>query len=108
VFHAVYVGQLHQRIDLGPLTDLTAQYAALRNDIEAAEQTGLNPQQFDQALAAYLVPARQASALGYAVAFLAVTIIAVVGLVVVACLVRRPPVATAAAQPDDGPRGPNT
>jgi EmrB/QacA subfamily drug resistance transporter len=44
VFHAVYVGQLHQRIDLGPLTDLTdAQYAALRNDIEAAEQTGLNP-----------------------------------------------------------------
>jgi hypothetical protein len=54
------------------------------------------------------VPARQASALGYAVAFLAVTIIAVVGLVVVAWMVRRPPVATAAAQPDDGQRGPTT
>ena len=53
---------------------------ALRNDIEAAEQSGLHPAQFDPALAAYLIPAREASSVGYAVAFLAASAIAVVGL----------------------------
>jgi MFS family permease len=101
VFHATYVGQLHQRINQGPLADLTdSQYAALRNDIEAAEQTGLHPAQFDPALAAYLIPAREASAFGYSAAFLATTAIALVGLVVSAWLVRRPPVPDAVARPD--------
>ena len=93
LFHAVYIGQLHQR--LGDLAG--AQAIALRNDLEAAEQTGLDPHQFDPALAAYLIPAREASALGYAVAFLAVTVIAVVGLLVTATLVRRPPAARSVA-----------
>ena len=102
VFHATYVGQLHQRINQGPLADLTnSQYAALRNDIEAAEQTGLHPAQFDPALAAYLIPAREASAFGYAAAFLATTAIALVGLVVSAWLVRRPSVPDAVARPDE-------
>jgi MFS family permease len=100
VFHAAYVGQLHERVDLGPLPDLTAsQYQTLRADIEAAEQTGLNPHQFDPALADYLIPARQAAAMGYASAFLAMTVIAVLGLVVTAWLVRRPQ-ATVVDHPD--------
>jgi EmrB/QacA subfamily drug resistance transporter len=101
VFHATYVGQLHERIDRGPLADLTAaQYAKLRDDIVAAEQTGLDPHQFDPQFAAYLTTARDAASVGYAVAFLAVTVIAVVGLVVSAWLVRRPP-AAATSHPED-------
>ena len=91
VCHTVYVSELHSRVDRGPLADLSdAQYQALRNDLEAAEQTGLNPDHFDPALAAYLIPARSAASAGYATAFLVVTAIAVLGLLVSAWLVRRP------------------
>jgi hypothetical protein len=87
-------------VNRGPLADLTpAQYAKLRDDLVAAEQTGLNPHQFDPQFASYLTTAREASSVGYAVAFLAVTVIAVVGLVVSAWLVRRPP-AAATSQPE--------
>ena len=102
VFHATYVGQLHQRVNQGPLADLTnPQYAALRDDLEAAEQTGLHPSQFDPAFEAYLIPAREASSIGYAAAFLATTAIALVGLVVSAWLVRRPPDPDAVGRPDE-------
>jgi MFS family permease len=101
MFHAAYVGQLHERVDRGPLPDLTdTQYEALRADIEAAEQTGLHPQHFDPAFASYLVPAREAAAIGYATAFLGVTVIAILGLLISAWLVRRPP----AARPPELPR----
>ncbi|MGE0300734.1 MAG: MFS transporter [Pseudonocardia sp.] len=91
MFHAAYVGQLHERVDSGPLPDLTdSQYQALRADIEAAEQTGLHPNQFDPAFADYLTPARDAAVVGYATAYLAVTVIAVIGMVVSLVLVRRP------------------
>ncbi|MGE3286002.1 MAG: MFS transporter [Pseudonocardia sp.] len=94
MFHAAYVGQLHERVDNGPLPDLSdSQYQTLRADLEAAEQTGLHPAQFDPALADYLTPAREAAAIGYATAFLAVTVIAAIGVVVCLWLVRRPGVA---------------
>ena len=73
----------------------------MRNDLEAAEQTGLNPDKFDPAVAAYLDTAQQASAVGYAATFLVTAAIAVVGLLVSAWLVRRPPVPDAVARPDE-------
>ncbi len=92
VFHTSYVSDLHERVDASPLPNLTdAQYLAFRDAIESAEQTGLNPNQFDPNFADYLIPARDASTYGYTVAFLAVTAIAVVGMLVSYWLVRRPP-----------------
>jgi EmrB/QacA subfamily drug resistance transporter len=91
VFHSVYVQRLHQLIDTGPLKDLTsAQYAQLRAALQAAEQTGLSPHHFIQSLVAYLQPAYRASDRGYAAAFVAVAIIALVGMGATARLVRRP------------------
>src|SRR5690606_21353863 len=55
VFHVTYVHQLHTLIDASSLADLTdAQYQKLRDDIEAAEQTGLNPTTFDSEFTDYL------------------------------------------------------
>lgn len=82
IFHATYVAQLHAIIDRGPLADLTAdQYARLRADIIAAESTGLKPKLFDPLLSPYLDAAFSASAWGYAVTFLAVTVIGIGGSV---------------------------
>jgi EmrB/QacA subfamily drug resistance transporter len=92
LFHSVYVARLHQLIVSGPLPDLTdKQYQSLRSALEAAEQTGLHPNQFDPALRQYLRPAYLASERGYAVAFLAVSAISVVGAVATGLLVRKPP-----------------
>jgi uncharacterized membrane protein len=78
-------------IDSGPLKDLAAaQHAQLRAALQAAEQTGLSPHHFNQSLVAYLEPAYRASDRGYAAAFVAVAIIALVGMGVIARLVRRP------------------
>jgi hypothetical protein len=102
VLHATYVSQLYGRVDRGPLSDLTAaQGIELRNDLEAAEQTGLNPDKFDPAVAAYLDTAQQASAVGYSATFLVTAAIAVVGLLVSAWLVRRPPDPDAVGRPDE-------
>jgi hypothetical protein len=91
LFHGAYVARLHELIDQGPLRDLTLpQYEALRAGILRAEATGLHPSQFDPSLVAYLFPARSAAEHGYAVAFLAVSLVAAVGLASVAWLVRRP------------------
>jgi hypothetical protein len=91
LFHATYVSRLHYLIDTSSLKDLTnKQYEALRAAIVAAEQTGLNPHHFNRALTGYLQPAEKASDRGYAAAFLAVSIIAVIGALVTARLVRKP------------------
>jgi Major Facilitator Superfamily len=83
IFHATYVAQLHAIIDRGPLADLdAAEYARLRNDIIAAESTGLKPKLFDPLLSPYLRAAGVAAAWGYAAAFVGVTIIGIAGLFV--------------------------
>lgn len=90
VFHSTYVSRLHTLVDASPLADLTNdQYAALRDDLEAAEQTGLNPTTFDAALRDYLELAFDASARGYAFAFGSAAIIAIIGVVACALLVRK-------------------
>jgi MFS family permease len=91
LFHTAYVGRLHEIVDDDPsLPDLGDKTAvALRNSLEAAEQTGLRPDHFDPRLLEYLEPARAASEFGYAIAFLTVTGVALIGMVVVLRLVRR-------------------
>ena len=85
VFHSTYVSQLHAIIDRGPLADLNpAQYARLREDIIAAESTGLKPKLFDPLLSPYLNAAFTASAWGYAVAFLGVLLLGVAGCILAA------------------------
>ncbi len=91
VFHTSYVARLHWNIDSSPLKDLTdAQYAKLRDDLVAAEQTGLNAQSFDPAYTDYLSAAQHASAFGMGIAFLAVSLLSLAGLVAVVRLVRKP------------------
>ncbi|MDD7965003.1 MFS transporter [Actinomycetospora lemnae] len=65
--------------------------AELRDAIENAEQTGLRPSTFDPRVVEYLEVAERASDQGYVVAFLAVTVLSVIGIVTSAWLVRRPP-----------------
>lgn len=90
-FHTTYVHQLEALVDASTLADLTtAQAAELRDDIQAAESTGLDPSTFDPNVVQYLGFAFDASALGYVVAFGASAAVAVVGLVATALLVRRP------------------
>ena len=94
LFHTAYVDRLHATIDASPLQDPSDQtYVALREGIEAAEATGLRPEHFDPSLVRYLYPARDASVHGYELTFLAVTVVALIGLVAVTWLVRRPPTA---------------
>jgi EmrB/QacA subfamily drug resistance transporter len=80
LFHSAYIGRLHEKIaeaGLPALTDTSGQ--ALRTGLEAAEQTGLHPSQFNPTVSEYLIPAYDASRYGYAVAFIAVTVIALIG-----------------------------
>ena len=91
IFHTVYVHRLNYLIDTGPLADLTAREGQqLKAALQAAEQTGLSPHRFNPALVQFLAPAARASDRGYVAAYLAVTVVALIGVVVVACLVRRP------------------
>ena len=91
IFHTVYVHRLNYLIDTGPLHDLTArQGQQLKEALQAAEQTGLSPGRFNPALVQFLEPAARASDRGYVAAYLAVTVVALIGVVVVARLVRRP------------------
>lgn len=99
IFHGAYVSQLHEKIDSGPLPDLTdAQYERLRAGLIAAEQTGLRPSHFDQQLLEYLYPARAAAEAGYSSAFIAVAVIGAIGAVATAWLVRRPKDAAGVAE----------
>ena len=91
LFHATYVSRLHTNIDASPLADLTgAQYAQLKADLIAAEQTGLHPASFDPSLVGYLKSTLDASNWGFAAAFLAASVLSVVGLLVVWRMVRSP------------------
>jgi EmrB/QacA subfamily drug resistance transporter len=91
IFHEVYVRRLLHVTHSGAPNGLTAhQGAQLRDALQAAEQTGLNPQHFDQSLVRFLVPAFNASKLGYAAAFFTVAIISVVGVFAAWRLVHRP------------------
>ncbi len=103
VFHTTYLADLYARIDgngLPPLTQETG--SALRDELEAAEQTGLNPATFSPNVFDYLLVARSASDVGYTVTFLTTAAIALIGLVVVARLVRKP-----AAAADEQPSEPS-
>jgi MFS family permease len=115
VFHATYLNRLYAAINAGPLPHLSAAQAQRFKDaIMAAESTGLRPQSFDSALARYLGPARAASADGYSAAFAAMSVLALVALVLMIYLIRRPaadpvaaggdPDAPSAAPPPAGAR----
>jgi EmrB/QacA subfamily drug resistance transporter len=91
VFHSTYIAFLHANIaarGLPPLNDDTG--PQLRDALNAAEQVGLNPATFDPRVAAYLDSARSASDFGYSVTFLATSLLALIGLVATAVLVRKP------------------
>ncbi len=65
-------------------------------DIVAAEQTGLRPSSFDPHFVSYLRSVRDASNWGFSAAFLATSILAILGMIIVWRLVRRPSEADAA------------
>ncbi len=90
-YHTAYLVNLDRIIDSSPLADLTpSQAARLRDDIIAAESSGLDPNHFDPTLAKYLVSTLDASIWGMSIAFLAVTALSLLALVLVARLVRKP------------------
>jgi EmrB/QacA subfamily drug resistance transporter len=90
LFHSTYVQRIHTLIDQSSLTDLTnAQYAALRDAIQSAEQTGLDPTNFPAAFQSYLPLAFDASAFGYSMTFAGVVVLAVLGVISSAVLVRK-------------------
>ena len=103
LFHSAYVGRLNAIVDASNLPDLTTRTGgALRAALLSAEQTGLRPEHFDRTVVQYLDATAAASEYGYALAFLVVTVMAVVGLVAMAALVRRADIPGA---PMDEPTG---
>ena len=91
VFHGVYVHRLQHLAAAGAGSGLSQQQGSqLRQALQAAEQTGLQPQHFDQSLTRFLVPAFNASKLGYGAVFLVVLAFSALGAVATAWLVRRP------------------
>jgi len=91
IFHAVYVRRLQHLTHSGSPHGLTnSQGQRLRDALQAAEQTGLSPHHFDQSLVRYLLPAFNASKLGYAAVFFAVTGISIVGSYCALRLVHKP------------------
>jgi MFS family permease len=92
LFHSAYISRLYSEIESKNLPRLgEATGSAFRDQIQAAEQTGLRPGSFDPALTQYLVPAEAASDFGYTVTFLAVTVLSLLAMGAVAWLVRKPP-----------------
>jgi EmrB/QacA subfamily drug resistance transporter len=92
IFHATYVNQLHSKIDRSSLPNLTLhQYQQLKNAIVAAESTGLRPDSVSRVLLPYLMPARSASEDGYSVAFIAVSVLCLLALILMIQLIRKPP-----------------
>jgi EmrB/QacA subfamily drug resistance transporter len=91
VFHHAYISDMNEEIAQRGLPAVTPEAGSqLRDGLEAAQQTGLNPATFDPRVSEYLLAARAASDHGYTVVFLATTAIALVGLIVTAALVRKP------------------
>ncbi|GAA4861401.1 MFS transporter [Actinomycetospora straminea] len=92
LLHLTYLQALVDGAAERGLPPLTAEAGtALRDALENAEQTGLRPSTFDPRVVEYLDVAERASDQGYVVAFLAVSVLAVIGVVTSAWLVRRPP-----------------
>lgn len=92
LMHLTYLSSLAAGVAERGLPALTPESGAeFRDAIEGAEQTGLVPDRFDPQVVQYLDVAERASDQGYIVAFLAVTVLALVGVVTSARLVRRPP-----------------
>jgi EmrB/QacA subfamily drug resistance transporter len=101
LFHAVYLHRLTSLVDAEPGGKFSAKEGLqLRNALQAAEQTGLQPKHFNQSLVRFLQPANDASIRGYGAAFLAVTVIAIGAAVVTGILVRRPPALAASDDSD--------
>ena len=91
IFHQVYVRRLAHLTHSGSPHGLTPhQSEQLRQALQAAEQTGLQPNHFDQSLVRFLVPAFEASKLGYAAVFFSVIAVSAVGSVAAWRLVRKP------------------
>ncbi|MDT7553704.1 MAG: hypothetical protein QOI16_2240 [Pseudonocardiales bacterium] len=91
VFHGSYLSRLQTDVaarNIPPLDDQTG--PLLRDALNAAEQVGLHPATFDPRVVGYLDSARVASDYGYSVTFLATTVLALVGLIASAVLVRKP------------------
>jgi hypothetical protein len=63
----------------------------VRNEVAQAIGTGVRPNTFDSSLTPYLLPARAASEDGYSAAFLAVSVLCLVALVLIIRLIRKPP-----------------
>jgi EmrB/QacA subfamily drug resistance transporter len=102
VFHTSYVNRLVASISSSSLPSLTAsQSEKLKNALLAAEQTGLRPRSFDPTLRRYLPLARSASDHGYIVAILIVSVLAVIGLLLMAWLVRKPTSAVESVAQDE-------
>jgi EmrB/QacA subfamily drug resistance transporter len=92
LMHVTYLQSLYDGVAERGLPALSAEAGSqFRDAIEGAEQTGLRPETFDPRFAEYLLIADRASDHGYMVAFLAMSVLAVVGVVTSAWLVRRPP-----------------
>lgn len=92
LLHLTYLQTLFAGIEERGLPPLTPERGVeLRDALAEAQQTGLEVSRFDPRVAEYLEVARTASDRGYMVAFLAVTLLAVIGAVTSAWLVRRPP-----------------
>ncbi|HVV66768.1 MAG TPA: MFS transporter [Candidatus Saccharimonadales bacterium] len=96
IFHTSYVDKLHELIRERGLSMQISQLEHLRSTIIAAEQTGLKPDHIPAALASYLPAALSASDYGYAIAFVATSILSLIGLLAVLLLVR-----PAVADPQD-------
>jgi hypothetical protein len=91
VFHAIYVHRLQHLTQAGSSQGLTPkQGKQLSQALQAAEQTGLQPHHFDPSLFRYLLPAFNASKLGYGAVFFAVSALSVVGALLAARLVGKP------------------
>ena len=91
IFHATYVDRFVTNVSESSLADLSdAQVERFEQDIQKAEQTGLNPDTFDPALNPYLSAAQDASYVGYTVVFLLLSGLAAAAVILMSRLVRRP------------------
>ncbi len=91
IFHEVYVRRLLHLTSSGSASHLTPhQGQQLRQALDAAEQTGLQPHHFDPSLVRFLIPAFDASKLGYAAVFFSVLVISALGGLGAWRLVRKP------------------
>jgi EmrB/QacA subfamily drug resistance transporter len=92
VFHATYVHQLQSKLSRIALPGMTRhQSGQFRNAVARAVGTGVRPSTFNSSLTPYLRPARAASEDGYSAAFLAVSVLCLLALVLIIRLIRKPP-----------------